>query len=101
MSFDAYREHHLRVARRAWFALVFVSVAVGYAGSQASSFLIGGVVTVAILLGAEIVYRRVDRAVWANRFPELENPNVRWAWRGWLLKSDQGTTFANRSVKAS
>jgi hypothetical protein len=101
MSFDAYRQHHRRVARRAWFAVVFVSVAVGYAASQASSLLIGGVVTVVLLVGAEIVYRGVDKAVWLKRFPELDNPNVRWAWRGWLLKSDEGTTFANRSAKAS
>src|ERR1700738_1354411 len=101
MSFGEYREHDHRVARRVWFAVVFVSVAVGYAVSQASSLLIGGVVTVALLVGGEIVFRRVDKAVWLNRFPELDKPNVRWAWRGWFLKSDEGTTSANRSAKTS
>jgi hypothetical protein len=101
MSFDAYREHRRRGARRVWFAVVFVSVAAGYAASQASSLLIGCVVTVALLVGAEIAYRRVDKAVWLKRFPELDNPNVRWAWRGWYLKSDERATFANRPAKPS
>ena len=99
MSFDARREHHYRVRRRVWFAVVFVSVAVGYAAGQASSVLIGGVVTVALLIGAEIVYRRVDKAVLVKRFPELDNANVRWVWRGWFLKFDEGTTSAHRSAK--
>jgi hypothetical protein len=101
MSFEAYREHHRRVARRVWFAVVFLSMAVGYATGQASSLLIGVVVTLALLVGAEIAYRRVGKAVWLKRFPELDNPNVRWAWRGWFLKSGEGTTFANRSAKRS
>ena len=102
MSFDAHRrEHHFRVARRVWFVVVLTSVAVGYAVGQASSVLIGGVVTVALLVGAEVVYRRVDKAVWLKQFPELDNANVRWAWRGWFLKSDDGTTSANRHPDAS
>jgi hypothetical protein len=101
MSFDSYREHHRRVARRIWFAVLFVSVAAGYAAGQASSLLIGGLVTVALLVGAEIVYHRVDKAVWLKRFPELDNPLVRWAWRGWFLKSREGTTLANRFAKPS
>jgi hypothetical protein len=101
MSFDAYCEHHRRVARRIWFAVGFVSVAAGYMAGQASSSLIGGLMTVALLVGAEIVYRRVDKAVGLKRFPELDNANVRWAWRGWFLKSGEGTTFANRLAKPS
>jgi hypothetical protein len=89
MSFDAYREHHRCIARRVWFAGVFASVTVGYAVSLASSLLIGGVVALALLVSAELAHR-VGRAV--KRFPELDNPNVGWAWRGWLLKSAKGTT---------
>jgi hypothetical protein len=37
----------------------------------------------------------------AKRFPELENPNVRWAWRGWFLRSGEGTTFAYRVAQLS
>ena len=36
--------------------------------------------TVALVVGAEIVYLRVDKTVWLKRFPELDNPNVRWPW---------------------
>jgi hypothetical protein len=101
MSFDAHSERHRRVARRIWFAVACVSVAAGYAAGQASSLLIGGLVTVALLVSAEIVYRRVDKALWLKRFPELDNPNVRWAWRGWFLEAGKGTTFANRFAKLS
>ncbi len=89
MSFDAYLEHRRRVARRLWFAVVLVCVAVGYAAGLASSLLIGGAVTVALLVGAEVAYRSVDKAVWLKRFPELDNPSVRWARRGWFLTSDE------------
>jgi hypothetical protein len=101
MSFEAYRERHRRAARRVWFAVVCACAAVGYAAGQSWSLLIGAVVTLVLLVAAEIVYRRIDAAIWLKRFPELDDPNVRWAWRGWFLQSREGVTFPNRSAKPS
>jgi hypothetical protein len=90
MGFDAWSKRHYRAAFRIWLGVVLVTLAAGYAVGQASSLLIGSVVTIALLVGAEVVYRRVDKAVWLKHFPELDtNPYLGLRWRGWFLKSTE------------
>lgn len=86
-SFDAYLKRRARDDARVWFAIVVVCLAVGFAVSQATSILLGGIVTIPLLVVADFGYARVSRALLLRRFPELRDPNVTWrrraAWFNW------------------
>jgi uncharacterized BrkB/YihY/UPF0761 family membrane protein len=80
-EFEDYRRHHLKVRRRSFYAMIGMSVVIGFAVTSLWTFVGGAVLAVLLMLAGLETHMLWDKARWIKRFPELANPTVTWRRR--------------------
>lgn len=73
-----YRVQHRRVGAVIWTAIMCFSVGCGLAAGYIWSFAAGIPLMIALALVGLSAQRRISKARWIRRFPELADEQARW-----------------------
>jgi hypothetical protein len=77
-EFEDYRLHRLRAGRRSFYAVIGISLVVGFAVSSLWSFIGGAALAVLLMFVGSGMQGAREKARWIRRFPELAHPSITW-----------------------